>query len=228
MNLPVFRNIILMMAVLVSAACQQPHTATSARSSAASSPELDAAINTAIESAAEDDGVVGGRFHAEVVSILKQITLRLVDLCAEAPAQVDSCFRTHIVAAFDDSGEATKYCSPSAALDEYIDCVVIGNYAIDSLKRLGSTKMPMASDWEDPKKSMNRLLAGAVIDATTSCLEANADSIQACQEDELRKDLHLPQDLLAVCGTGKFDFNKAACFGEASSVRFLREHAGRV
>ncbi|HVO03461.1 MAG TPA: hypothetical protein VMT54_14740 [Candidatus Cybelea sp.] len=236
------RNLLLAVTMLALAACAQNGSAGKAATATASSEAKAAMASNAAPEHAPQSQVqpqpqpqpqgASKYFGPELSAVQEGFAAGLAEACfthIEVKPDFDTCLRAHIVSAFDDSGLGQQNCAVKANLDEFGDCVVIGNEAIDVLRRLGSDVPSAPGFWTDPAVADGLLRKAVVLGATDNCGKSQSPSAaRDCIDHWLTAKLAIPDALEKKCPTKAGAPERNVCLIEASTIRFRQEHLPRL
>ena len=209
---------LLMLAV---AACQAPAGRQGAPAGAASA-----------KNAALDTQDAPSFFASELSDLRFQIAAGLQEACFphnQRWTEYDGCLREHIIDAFDDSGLGEKRCASKAKINDFGNCIVNGNAALDVMHRLGAAAPSEQSYWSD-NQAMNRMLQKATVaGALDHCpgLDTVA-AVRACADRWLVSRLSIPSDLADRCPANPGDPRRGECLYQAISIRYMQDHVARL
>lgn len=188
--------------------------------------------SAAAKDAALDTKDAPSFFAPELSDLRFQIAAGLQEACFphnQLWTEYEGCLRRHIVDAFDDSGLGGQRCADKAKINDFGNCVVNGNAALDVMHRLGATPPTEQSYWSD-NKAMNRMLQKAtVLGALGHCPGlGTVPAMRACADRWLVSRLGIPSDLAGRCPTSPDDPRRGECLYQAISIRYMQDHVARL
>jgi len=216
--------------LLFLAACQQAPATGTAHSAAANS-------SSGYSDLPEDWSPSGNvkeskYFAAEQNDVSKRLAAGLFGGCyryAGDNTAMDRCLRKGLIDAFDDSGQGRRNCKSLSALDAFTDCVVLGNAAVEMLRRMDSKVQIDPADWAGRRSLADVMGKVAVTSGIMACGDAKTESTaDKCLFDWYQDKLAVPETLARKCNADLSPHDRGACLGEASIIRYMQDHVARL
>jgi hypothetical protein len=212
------------------AACQQAPGGGKAQPTASS---LDAENDKLPDDwSTEGAGTKSKYFAAEQEDIGKRMAAGLFGNCykhAGDEAALDGCLREGLVDAFDDSGQGRRNCKSLSDLDAFTDCVILGNAAVDMLRRMDSKVELEPADWSGRRAFADAMGKVVVTAGIMACGDAKTEaSAEICLFDWLETKLAVPEKLARKCSADLVARERGGCLGQATIIRFMQEHIARI
>ena len=169
-------------------------------------------------------------FEPELVALQNQLVVNLAEACqaqANAGQQFDRCLRERVSAAFDDSGEGSKNCAFHTAFLEFLDCVALGNTLIDVMRRITDTTPLPAGFWSDGDTMFKTLSRSIIKRGVANCEQADSKALGTCIDRWFEDRMQLTATLTARCPSDA-PGDRNACLFEAVMIRFMQDHVPRL
>ena len=171
-------------------------------------------------------------FASEQKDVSNRLAANLFINCyrhAGDKAALDGCLREGLVDTFDDSGQGRANCKSLSDLDAFTDCIILGNAAVDTLKRMDSKVRIDASAWAGRRSFADVMSKAVITSGIMACSDAKTEAAaEICVFEWYRKALAVPDSLAKKCTTDLDEYERGSCLGEASIINFLREHVARM
>ncbi len=221
------RVLMAILAALLLAACQQPAANSSSSSAGASAEPPD--LNTF----GKIDTTRTHYFRTENVALMKQLATALLEACydkIQAQDQVGfhACLRDQMAETFDDSGMGRAGCGHFDGLDDFADCIVVGNMVLDLRHRLDDNTPVPPDFWTNRETMAQAMIKSAVIGASANCVTSSQSTVGACAEKWFIDRLDVPQDLMKRCETDSSGDDRNICLADAETLHFMRSHMARL
>jgi hypothetical protein len=145
------------------------------------------------------------------------------------PAALDRCLRSELVETFDDSGQGERYCENQSNIDNYTDCIVLGNVVVDAVRRLDAKVEIDPAVWSGRRGFADFFGKVAVVGAVTACIDAKTEyTATTCMFDWLLAKLDLPEAIAQKCSADLVAEERGTCIGQAATIRFVQDHLSRA
>lgn len=223
------RILAAILTVLLLAACQQPAAKNPAASDDASSASSD------LNSFGRIDRSRTHYFRTENEAMMKELAGVLLAACYDKIQAHDkigfhACLRDQMAEAFDDSGKGRAGCRHFDGLDDFADCIVVGNMVLDLRHRLEDNSPVPADFWTNRETMVQAMTKSAVIGAAANCAASSETktTIEACAEKWFIDRLEVPDDLMKQCETDSSGDDRNVCLADAETLQFMRTHMARL
>lgn len=202
---------------LALAACQQ----------GGAKPSAAAAAPTGTQASKPKAGehVATGVFEERQKELSYKFAERLLRGCVEAmssESDMNTCFRSRTLEAFDSSGLAAKHCPERPEdLDGEVACIVTGSAGYHVAQDFDAVEK---FDWSDPDASINKIVVDFILAQLQGCLGgSSASSPDDCLNKAFVDRLALPDTDVKLCMALTEDFKQGQCLGEAYALRFIAD-----